>query len=675
MRVLLINPQGNYPNKGPSLDMIPQGPAYISGMMIAQGHSVRGVNTSWILSDETAPDALARSIKENIHEFEPQVIAVGGMVAEYLFVRDAIGFVRKLAPDTPILLGGSILTNDRSLFETLRPDFGIMDEGELPIKELLHALETGGSVEKIENVCYWRDGKPVYNKLRNANYGLDELPLPDYDVMEIEKYFQISNQFDNYFHVITQKYPRVLPLSSGRSCPFKCTFCQYSTLDGSRRKYRGRSMQSVVDEISYFHNKYEINILKIYDDLFSVKSDRIYEFCDLLKQSNIKIDWNASMRVGDVTLDLLKAMKDAGCIHIGYGFESADDGVLKSMNKRITASQIQNAIELSEQAGIGVQANFIFGDPKETRESVEKTIYFYKKYGIDHIIHTDYIMPYPGSPIFDVAKAKGLIESNIAYCETLHYRPRYNMTEMSDQEFYKAIDPIIEDKLAGAKFAENVRIGIDTSPKFKSAFFATRVPYAVQCTCPHCSEEQDFVFPMPKRDISVWSERARFFPPHKFYCGSCYKRILISLLSIGGMEESFTKYLMELQSIAASGQSIVIANTVPYEIIDSLKAYGVDFDKLNINRFLQKEHLTQFTSFLDYKCETRTTENVMRNSHLLHVILPHHAAELVLEDLRATGLPENKILTMDTTVVPDAKYLVANGCEDSAELRLVAASA
>ncbi len=675
MRVLLINPQGNYPAKGPSLDMIPQGPAYISGMMIAQGHAVRGVNTSWILSDETAQEALARSIKENVHEFEPQLIAIGGMVAEYLFVRDSIEIARAVAPNTPILLGGSILTNDRSLFETLRPDFGIMDEGEMPIKELLHALETGGSVETIENVSYWRDGKPVYNKLRNANYGLDELPLPDYDVLEIEKYFQISNQFDNYFHVITQKYPRVLPLSAGRSCPFKCTFCQYSTLDGSRRKYRGRSMQSVVDEITYFHSKYEINILKIYDDLFSVKSDRIFEFCDLLKQSKIKIDWNASMRVGDVTLDLLKAMKDAGCIHIGYGFESADDGVLKSMNKRITASQIQNAIELSEQAGIGVQANFIFGDPKETKESVEKTIHFYKKHGMNHIIHTDYIMPYPGSPIFDHAKSKGLIESNIAYCETLHLRPRYNMTEMSDREFYKAVDPIIDDKLAGAKFAENVRIGIDTNEKFKSAFFATRVPYSVQCTCPHCEEEQDYVFPLPKRDISDWSARARFVPPLKFYCGSCYKRLLISLLPIGGMAESFTKFILELQSIAASGKPIVVANTVPYETIDSLKAYGVDFEKLNINRFLQREHLTQFTSFMDYKCETRSTENVMRNSHLLHVILPHHAAESVLEDMRKTGLPDGKILTMDTTVLPDEMYLVANGCEGSIEPPLMAASA
>ena len=133
----------------------------------------------------------------------------------------------------------------------------------------------------------------------------------------------------------------------------------------------------------------------------------------------MQIDWNASMRVGDVTPELLSSMKDAGCIHIGYGFESADDSVLKSMNKRITQNQIQNAIEMTEKAGIGVQANFIYGDPAETEETVYKTIGFYKKNCLDHIVHNDYIIPY-GVQFLPLQK-KDLISSNQQYCETRIY--------------------------------------------------------------------------------------------------------------------------------------------------------------------------------------------------------------------------------------------------------------
>ena len=129
MRVLLVNPQPNYPYSSPVFGSIAQGPAYIAGILNQKGHEVLGVNTSWDITGDPAPIVLERTIKKKVSDFQPDVIATGAMAGEFLFLEDTIKTAKKFAPQTPIILGGSILTNDKTIFEVLRPDFGVIDEG------------------------------------------------------------------------------------------------------------------------------------------------------------------------------------------------------------------------------------------------------------------------------------------------------------------------------------------------------------------------------------------------------------------------------------------------------------------------------------------------------------------------------------------------------------------
>ncbi len=79
------------------------------------------------------------------------------------------------------------------------------------------------------------------------------------------------------------------------------------------------------------------------------------------------------MRVCDVDEELLTRMRDSGCISISYGIESADDGILTSMAKKITLAQIEKALKLTYEIGIDIQGGLIFGDAAETTESVSTT--------------------------------------------------------------------------------------------------------------------------------------------------------------------------------------------------------------------------------------------------------------------------------------------------------------
>lgn len=659
MRVLMIAPKTNYPTPGLSLDMPAQGPAYIAGSLKAHGHEVKGVNISYDPSPEPAPQVLERHLRKAISEFEPDIIATGGMAAEYLFISHSIELSRIIAPHTPIVCGGGIMTNDRvHAFDLLKPDYAVVDEGEYVIIDLLDRLSKGESMEGCGGVDYLKDGKRVVNCIRTPIDDLDAIPLPDYEFMEVETFFDIFAQGRDNFHVRTRKRPRMLPILTGRSCPFKCTFCQYSTLEGSRRKYRGRSMQNVIEEVQHFHDLYQFNILKIYDDLFSVKEHRIREFCELIKETKLDIHWNASMRVGDVSLDLLKEMKDAGCIHIGYGFESASNDVLHSMAKRIKVDQIERAIRLSEEAGIGCQGNFIYGDPAETEETVQETKEFADRMCRHHIVHQDYVMPYPGSPIFDHSLAIGAIKDRKKYYETIHMRPRYNMTKMKTQDYFRSIDPVVNEFMVDLKFASNVQFKEAPREGFEHEYFADKLLIETHADCPHCKKQNEYIFPFSQSEFQ--SGRDGMLKPLRFYCGHCHKRLVISLLPLVGLQEEMTNFIEKTKKLAEDGTTVTISPFPGRANLDTFEGYGFPKDDLSIMSMISMDRIGEGVEFEGVRVASVHHGEIERFAATHHIVLPFQDAPKVIALLLTKGVHPKEMTTFDCDMKAAIELLKSN---------------
>jgi len=73
-------------------------------------------------------------------------------------------------------------------------------------------------------------------------------------------------------------------------------------------------------------------------------------------------------------------MKDAGCIELEYGVESASSKIRKLMRKPPYDIRIvERVIRDTHNAGIGARVNFMFGFPGETEEDFEDTLNFLKR--------------------------------------------------------------------------------------------------------------------------------------------------------------------------------------------------------------------------------------------------------------------------------------------------------
>ena len=285
-------------------------------------------------------------------------------------------------------------------------------------------------------------------------------------------------------------------------------------------------MEDVRKEISYFYKKYNFNILYVHDELFFVKKAK--EFCRMLrelkKELNADFDWGCYLRVNDAKIDLLMEIKETGCQYVGYGFESASDKVLKSMKKGTTAEKILHAIRVTEEAGIGLHANFIFGDVAETPQTISETVEFYNKYCKDLPVYFYYITPYPGSALFDYCIENNIIGNKQEYYETVAHTKGYlNMTKMPDDVFRQLTEPVMSNiyDLKPARVLSCKKTDDETCDR-NAPFELRRTFYNIIAICPHCSASLDYLYPLGLRPgVSV--------KPFLHYCTDCHKTLLLDV--------------------------------------------------------------------------------------------------------------------------------------------------
>ena len=135
--------------------------------------------------------------------------------------------------------------------------------------------------------------------------------------------------------------------------------------------------------------------IKFWDELFTLKEDRVISICDGLKDYDLNI-W-AYARVDTVTKGMLKAMVKGGIKWLAYGFESVKD------EKFI--SRTEDVIKMTRDEGISIIGNFMFGLPDTTGDDDRRSVEFAKKHLFEFINFYD-AQPYPGSQWYKDEKAK-----------------------------------------------------------------------------------------------------------------------------------------------------------------------------------------------------------------------------------------------------------------------------
>lgn len=352
-------------------------------------------------------------------DFKPDLVGISSISSTAPRAYALADFYRQQG--IPVVLGGahpSFLPEEG----LEHADFVICGEGERALTALVQALNQGGNLAEIPNLCYREGGEVRRNPWGPFVEDLDRLPIPDYDLI----------------HRWRAKPRRFVSIATSRGCPFNCSFCSVILLFG--RKYRYNSVDRVMAEIH--RNGANAQHIFFCDDNFTANRERIKELCERILREGLKLEWSAQVRVEAARdPELLKLMAKSGCYTVFVGLESINPATLKAYNKGQSVEHIKDCVINFHKYGIRVHGMFVFGSEEDHYQVIRDTVTFSRQLDLDSLQYL-ILTPVPGTKVFaELEKQNRIICRDWSQYDGHHtvFQPRQFLPHELQQETLRAM--------------------------------------------------------------------------------------------------------------------------------------------------------------------------------------------------------------------------------------------
>ncbi len=340
--------------------------------------------------------------------------------------------------ESPIVYGG--------IHATLFPekcialaDMVCVGEGEEAIVELADAIEKNKPIDKIKNFWIRKGDKIIKNPVRDLIDDLDKISLPDY---ELENHYILEDQKIRKFN--EKDLGGQIFFLTGRGCPYGCDYCSNSCFnkiyEGKRKKIlRWHSPEYIVNGILYFKKKFpSLGYFDVRDDTFSLRTlEDIKKFCKLYKEKvNMRFKCLADPKT--VTDEKIKLLVDAGCTNMIVGIQGSERTNKEIYHRNQTdADVIRTAKILSKyKKKLAVIYDVIGSNPYEKPEDIVNLIRLLQKMPKPYFLSVNNLVFFPGTKLYDRAKADGTIKTEKDAAYFLDYWDRASHIKLKKKNIY-----------------------------------------------------------------------------------------------------------------------------------------------------------------------------------------------------------------------------------------------
>jgi radical SAM superfamily enzyme YgiQ (UPF0313 family) len=375
------------------LPYAPLGTLYAASLMRQEGYDV------------TLHDVMfakgAEDIIPAIENYNPDILVLYDDGFNYLTkmcltnMREAAFKMSKMAKERgcTVIISSSDSTDHYEKYIEEGADFILLGEAEITLLELINALqENKKDISIIPGIAFQQNDCVIKTARRNVLKDLDSLPLPAWDLVDIQPYRQSWLDHAGYFS---------MNMGTTRGCPFKCNWCA-KPIYGNR--YNSRSPQNVVQELKMLREKFQFDHIWMCDDIFGLKPGWVNEFADLVEKENLHFKFKIQARA-DLLLqeNYIRDLARAGCDNIWMGAESGSQKILDAMDKGTTIEQIHASTKLIRKYGMKPSFFIQFGYIGETKEDIKKTIRMINEL-LPYEIGISVSYPLPGTGFYEKVK-------------------------------------------------------------------------------------------------------------------------------------------------------------------------------------------------------------------------------------------------------------------------------
>jgi radical SAM superfamily enzyme YgiQ (UPF0313 family) len=358
----------------------PLGPGYIGAFIKAHIQDV---------------DFIITAEAEDIFSYRPDILGISSVSQCYSSVQRLAKEVKEKL-SIPIILGGYHISAIPSKLDK-NFDIGVLGEGELTMLQLVRLFReekcfAPRHLRGMKGICF-HDSEGVKVMPPQPPIMIDTLPYPMRNIRPGARNIQVF---------------------SSRGCAYRCKYCASSRHWG---KLRTNSAEYFVRELHQLRQTYDATSIYLMDDLFFARRQRVFEILKLMEKDGLigALSFHGFITSNLASRDLLEAAKYMGFRSIRFGAETGSERLLKSMKGSwASVHSHQKCIDLCAELGLEVSAAFMLGTPGETETDLESTYAFLKRnQGVLKINGLYLTTPIPGTPYWDMAMQKGLVDEDM----------------------------------------------------------------------------------------------------------------------------------------------------------------------------------------------------------------------------------------------------------------------
>ena len=399
--------------------VFPLGLAYLVKVLREEGYPIEVMDLCFSIDPST-------DLKNCLYRFQPDLIGLSLRNLDNLTFPTSFSYLKEVeeviqvcrqSSSSKVVIGGSGYSlAPKELLQYLDVDFGIVGEGEEVFLQLVMSLAKGDPISPSPYLLIKE--KPLPRWIGGAR--VRSMRAPDRALFKTRLYLEEGGMVN---------------LQTKRGCPFSCIYCTYPLLEG--KEVRLRRVDEVIEEIRQLVQEQASDYIYFVDDIFNYPPSYAEALCHEMVRGKIDVKWSAFVSPGFLTEDLLKWMKEAGCVGIELGTDSGSTRMLKNYKKSFTIEDVIHSSQLCSKFKVNHCHYLLFGGPGEDEETIEESFRLMDRLDPTAIIAMLGIRIYPGTEMERIALSEGVIhkDSNLIY-------PYFYISPMLERK----LEDIIQEK-------------------------------------------------------------------------------------------------------------------------------------------------------------------------------------------------------------------------------------
>jgi anaerobic magnesium-protoporphyrin IX monomethyl ester cyclase len=342
--------------------------------------------------DSTVDYHTLDEVKARIRDFRPHILGLRCLHFHTSQFHELSRYAKVVCKVPLVIAGGPYVTAEgpRVMQSDQFLDLVAIGEGEATFVDIVTAFQSDGAITGIPGTLYRNNGDVAYGPPRALVADLDDLPIPDWSVIDFSKYSTILTQ--------APVLRKCAPVMTSRGCPYSCTYCHKLF----QKKTRLRSPEHVVDELQLLKSM-GVNDISIIDDIFNIDGQRVREIFDLVSKRNLgqRFYYANGLRADLLPDDVIDAMVDGGSVLFTLALESANQRVQRLCKKNLNLERTRRAMQHIISRGAMLDVFCMIGFPTETMEEALETKDFVAAFDEICFAYLNVVNVFPGTEMYD----------------------------------------------------------------------------------------------------------------------------------------------------------------------------------------------------------------------------------------------------------------------------------